>query len=187
MITPLHHVHKTVPTEGDEKGLLQMRAQTSWFSDHLEPVQSVNYKSQSLTNETKIYHSGMSGGTTEDTFWHNLLDVSYWSEESESWQELLKAENEEVKTTQLATEARLDATNVESVCPERRPVVFTEDGQRQVPQELYNMASQVIDKSKNTLPSWCVITLYTTWCILPICHRPGIQNSLSVKPDFVFN
>ena len=37
----------------------------------------------------------------------------------------------------------VNATNAESLCPERRPVLFTEDGQRQIPQELYNMATQV--------------------------------------------
>ena len=135
--------HETVHTKGGKNGVLQMRAQAPWFSNHPEPVQSINYKSESLAkNKTETNHSYE---TAEDTLWDNLLDVSYWSEGSDSaefWQDIVNAENEEDKTTQFTTEA-VNATNAESLCPERRSVVFTEDGQRNIPQELYNMATQV--------------------------------------------
>ena len=122
-----------------------MRAQAQWFSNHPEPVQSNYYKNEPIAKNTN--GTNYSDETAEDTFWDNLLDISYWSEGSafesvESWQDILKAENAEYKSTQLMSDA-VNATNAESSCPERRPVLFTADGQRQIPQELYNMATQV--------------------------------------------
>ena len=145
MITKPFHNYKSVHIQGGNKDVLQIRAKASWFSKHPEPVQTIKYKHEELAkNETRI-----DGG---ESVWDNLLDLKYWDSFSyddesefnleEYWTEETY-ENRENKAKQLTSIDVMNRSTVDLSCPQRKPVIVTDDGRRQVPKELYNMAAQV--------------------------------------------
>lgn len=144
MITKPFYNYKTLHIQGGNKDEVQTRAKASWFSKHPEPVQSSKYKHEALAKNKTATDEG-------ESVWDNLLDLKYWSsfshdDESELdlgdyWANIIN-ENRENKTTQFMIDI-MNTSTVDLQCPERRSVIITDDGQRKIPEGLYNMASQV--------------------------------------------
>ncbi len=79
----------------------------------------------------------------DGTQWNNLQNASSWITTIESSSN--KAQEDIIDDISQSTQAMKneDVTSSIPVCPRRKPVVYTDDGQRQIPPELYQMAPTV--------------------------------------------
>ncbi|XP_072026446.1 carbohydrate sulfotransferase 15-like [Amphiura filiformis] len=138
------HVYETVDIP-NKRWLLEMRAKTSWLNNHPQPLKALTYiRAKNSTSEEKPSNDYES---SDEELWDNMLNLNYWtssyadeSSSIESWQDII---NETSHLTQLnKTEEEFSSI---PECHERRPVVITDDGQRQIPPELYNMAPTIFE------------------------------------------
>ena len=106
--------------------------------------QTIKYKHEALAENKTRTEVG-------ESVWDNLLDLKYrssfsYDDESElDFEEYWADITNEIRENK-ARQRTIDVMNRSTVdlsCPERKPVRVTDDGRRQIPKELYNMAAQV--------------------------------------------
>ncbi|XP_072049267.1 carbohydrate sulfotransferase 15-like isoform X2 [Amphiura filiformis] len=144
----------------NKKRILHMRAKTDWFNNGPRPLKIADDGSVMYTADNNASNEY----ATEEKLWDNLLDPSYWTSEGSPWTDSVFYEN---GTTDLlgqiyrtsegspwtdsafyenqTTDKVVQTDDVSPKCPERKPIVYTDEGRRIIPHELYNMTPAVFD------------------------------------------